>query len=82
MYVSGGLEILFAGLLVPLRTRQLAGNLLSLLTVLVTPANIHMRMNPDLLPDVGPLFLSLRLVLQIILLIVIWWSTRAERWRS
>lgn len=82
VYVSGVLEVLFAGLLIPPRTRQLAGNLLILLTVLVTPANIHMWMNPDLFPDVGPLFLSLRLVLQVILLIVIWWSTRAVRWRS
>ncbi len=81
VYVSGVLEVLFAGMLLPPSTRQLAGNLLILLTLAVTPANVHMWMNPDLFPEVGPLFLSLRLVVQVILLFVIWWSTRDVRWQ-
>ncbi len=80
VYLSGLLEILFAGMLLPPATRQLAGNLLIALTLAVTPANIHMWMNPDQFPEVDPMFLSLRLVIQVLLLGVIWWSTRSARW--
>ena len=80
VYLSGALEILFAAMLIPPRTRQLAGNLLIALTLAVTPANIHMWLNPELFPEVEPLFLSLRLVVQVILIGVIWWSTRNLRW--
>jgi uncharacterized membrane protein len=76
VYLSGVFEVVFAAMLVLPKTRQLAGNLLIALTIAVTPANIHMRLNPDLFPDVEPLFLSLRLVVQVILLFVIWGSTR------
>jgi uncharacterized membrane protein len=76
VYVSGVFEILFAiGILIP-ATREWAGNLLILLTLAVTPANVHMWLHPDLFPDVSPTFLSIRLVVQILLLALIWWSTR------
>lgn len=80
VYFSGALEIVFAAMLIPPASRELAGNLLIALTLAVTPANLHMWMNPQLFPDVEPLFLSLRLVVQVILLAVIWWSTRNARW--
>ena len=76
VYISGVLEVLFAAMLLLPKTRTLAGNLLIALTLAVTPANLHMWMNPHLFPDVEPLFLSIRLVVQVILLFVIWWSTR------
>ena len=82
VYLSGALEVLFAAMLLFAVTRQLAGNLLIALTLAVTPANIHMWLNPDLFPEVEPLFLSIRLVVQVILLFLIWWSTRNARWRS
>lgn len=76
VYISGVFEILGAiGILVP-ALRQWAGNGLLLLVVLVSPANIHMWMNPDLFPDVSPVFLSARLVVQVLLLLLIWWCTR------
>ena len=76
VYISGLLEILGAlGVLLPV-TRQLAGNCLLVLTIAVTPANIHMWMNPELFPDVPEIFLSIRLVIQILLLVCIWYSTR------
>ena len=79
VYVSGVFEILFAiGILIP-ATREWAGNLLILLTLAVTPANIHMWLHPDLFPDVSPTFLSIRLVVQVLLLVLIWWSTRMPR---
>ncbi len=80
VYFSGALEIVFAIMLIPPATRELAGNLLIALTLAVTPANVHMWMNPQLYPDVEPFFLSLRLVIQVFLLFVIWWSTRNTRW--
>jgi uncharacterized membrane protein len=79
VYLSGVFEVVFAAMLVLPKTRQLAGNLLIALTIAVTTANIHMWLNPDLFPDVEPLLLSVRLVVQIVLLFVIWWSTRNAR---
>ena len=77
VYISGVFEILGAlGILLP-RWRQLAGNCLILLVLAVTPANVHMWLNPELFPDVPEILLSVRLVIQVVLLWVIWWSTRA-----
>ena len=79
VYISGVFEILGAiGILLP-ATRQLAGNCLILLTLAVTPANVHMWMNPELFPDVPEAFLSIRLVVQVLLIVCIWWSTRTPR---
>ena len=80
VYLSGALEVLFAAMLIPPATRQLAGNLLIALTIAVTPANIHMFMNPEQFPDVPESFLSIRLVVQVLLLMLIWWCTRDARW--
>ena len=52
VYVSGALEVVFALMLLPPAIRQIAGNLLIALTLAVTPANIHMWLNPDLFPDI------------------------------
>lgn len=79
VYVSGILEILGAiGILIP-AFRQLAGNSLLLLVVCVSPANIHMWLNPELFPDVSEVFLSIRLVVQVALLMLIWWCTRTPQ---
>ena len=76
VYISGVFEILGAlGLLLP-RWRRWAGNGLFVLTLVVSPANIHMWLNPELFPDVSETFLTLRLVVQVGLLACIWWSTR------
>ncbi|XOV82888.1 MAG: hypothetical protein ACFHXK_18775 [bacterium] len=80
VYLSGALEILFAAMLLFRKTRAWAGNLLILLTLAVTPANVHMWLNPEQFPDVEPVFLSLRLVVQVVLLVIIWWSTREKLW--
>ncbi|MFT4613823.1 MAG: putative membrane protein, partial [Bacteroidia bacterium] len=60
-------------------TRQWAGNGLILLVLCVTPANVYMWMNPELFSDVPPVALSVRLVIQVILLWLIWWSTRQPK---
>jgi uncharacterized membrane protein len=76
VYISGVFEILGAiGILIP-RTRLWAGYGLFALTIAVTPVNIHMWLNPELFPDVTEVFLSIRLVVQVLLLACIWWSTQ------
>lgn len=76
VYVSGVFELLgAAGLLLP-ATRRLAGWGLMLLVCAVTPANIHMWLHPELFPDFPAWALSARLVIQILLLVCIWWSTK------
>ena len=79
VWISGGFEILGGlGLLFP-KPRLLAGYGLIALTIAVTPANIHMAMNPDLFPDAEPALLYLRLVLQVVLLWLIWFSFSSRR---
>ncbi len=79
VYISGVFEIAGAiGILLP-QTRRLAGLGLFVLTICVTPANIYMWQNPELYPDVPEAFLSIRLVVQCILLAVIWFSTRSKQ---
>lgn len=78
VYVSGVCEIAFAlGIVYP-PTRQWSGNLLILLTIAVTPANVYMWQHPDLFPSVSPAFLSGRLVVQVLLIALIAWSTRRD----
>lgn len=76
VYVSGVFEIGLALLVLHPRTRSLAGWGLITLTIAVTPANVHMYLNPELFPEVEAVFLSIRLVVQVLLLALIWWSTR------
>ena len=79
VYVSGVFEIAGAiGILIP-RLRPVAGLGLFILTLCVTPANIHMWLNPELFPDVPEAFLSIRLVVQVVLLAIIWFSTRTPK---
>ena len=79
VWLSGGFEILGAVGLLLNRTRLLAGYGLIALTIAVTPANIHMAMNPDLFPEVPEMLLYLRLLLQVLLLWLIWFSFSKER---
>lgn len=79
VWISGAFEILGAiGLLVP-KTRVMAGYGLIALTIAVTPANIHMAMNPDLFPDAAVGMLYGRLVAQLFLLWLIWFSFGGPR---
>jgi len=78
VYVSGAIEILLAVLLFVKRIRPLVGWGIIALTIAVTPANVHMWLNPHLFPEVSPTLLSVRLVIQLFLIALIWWVTREE----
>ena len=79
VYVSGVFELLGAvGIWIP-RWRQWSGNGLIALTICVTPANVYMWMNPQLFPNISETALGVRLIVQVLLIACIWWSTRAPR---
>jgi len=74
--VSGVFELLGAAGILLERTRSAAGWGLVLLTICVTPANIFMWQHAADYPAIPPLALALRLPVQLLLLLCIWWSTR------
>lgn len=75
VYVSGLFELVGALALLRLKLRRAAGIGLLMLTIAVTPANVYMALNPQLFPAVPEALLWLRLVVQVVLLWTIWWST-------
>lgn len=75
VYISGIFELLGAGALCLRDLRRRAGIGLTVLTVVVTPANIYMWKNPDLFPAIPEVLLGWRLVFQIVLVVIILWST-------
>ena len=78
VYISGAAEILGGvGLLVP-ALRPWAGLWLVALLVAVFPANVYMAVAPERAGfGVAPLWLWLRLPLQPLLIVWVWWAARA-----
>ena len=74
--LSGVIELLLAFSLFSARLRPWTGYALMALICVVSLCNIHMSMNPHLFPEVPEWALTLRLVLQLGLLYLVWWSTR------
>lgn len=67
--IIGAIGILFA------RTRRLAGCGLMLLLIAIFPANIHMALNAVNFPHYSATYLYLRLPVQLIFIIWIYWAT-------
>lgn len=76
VYASGVVEIGLALTLIKQAYRPYAGWGLIAVTIAVTPANIHMYMNPEQFPDATQDAYLIRLIIQVFLLLLIWWSTR------
>ena len=78
MLVTGAIELALAVLIVPRKTRRLAGLLLAAYCLAVLPANVQMAL--DRTPVAGTLFpdwaLWLRVALQFPLIALIVWATR------
>lgn len=78
VYVSGVFELLGAFGILLSATRRLAGLGLFVLTLCVTPANVHMWLHPAQFPELPAWTYSVRLVIQVLLLACIWWSTQPK----
>lgn len=79
VYLSGIFEILLGiALLVPKYTRRAAFGLIALL-IAVFPANIHMALNTELFPEHSAAALYLRLPVQLVLIALAFWFTRANK---
>lgn len=76
--VSGFFELAGAAGLLFYQSRQLAGIGLILLTIAVTPANIYMWTHADRFPHIPEPVLAARLIVQVLLIGLIWWSTRSD----
>ncbi len=77
VYLSGFFEVfLGVALLIKRSTRLAAWGLIALL-VAVYPANVHMALNPELYPQYKPALLWLRLPIQVVLMVWVYWYTRA-----
>ncbi len=75
IYVSGFLEILFGAMLLLIQTQRLAGwGLIALLTA-VFPANIHMALHPEIVPNIPAWVGWARLPLQAVLIFWVWKAT-------
>ncbi len=68
--IAGGIAVLFP------RVRSIAGWGLILLLVAIFPANIHMALNPERFPSIGPAALYARLPFQILFIAWAYWATR------
>jgi len=80
--VSGVLEIVGGvGVLVP-GLRQRVGWGLAALLVGVFPANLHVALNPELLPGLSAAALWTRLPVQLLLIAWCLWATRVEQMRA
>ncbi len=76
VWISGAIELILAACLLVPRWRPATGWALIVLICAVSLANIHMWLNPELFPQIPEWALTLRLVLQVGLLWLVWWSTR------
>ena len=76
VYISGVCEIALGVLLaIPACSRQAAWGLIALL-IAVFPANVYAAMNPQVMPEVSPTGLLIRLPFQILFIAWAWWYTR------
>lgn len=78
VYLSGVFEIILGAMLLIPQTQRIAAWGLILLLIAVFPANIYMAMNPEKFPDLTPMLLYLRLVIQFILIAWAYWFTLGE----
>lgn len=76
VYLSGVFEIVLGVLLLISRFTVLAAWGLIALLIAIFPANIHLAMNPQIIPEVSPTMHLLRLPLQAVLITWAWWFTK------
>ena len=79
VYVSGVFELALGLALLFRRSERFAAWGMIALIVAVTPANLHMALNPELFPDYNPAALWVRMPLQGVLIAWAFWYTRPRR---
>ena len=79
VYVTGFFEVAGAVGLLGSTVRKAAGRGLFFLTIAVTPANVYMWLHPQLFPRIPEVLLGLRLVVQVMLLVLIWYATNSPQ---
>lgn len=72
IYVSGVFEILFGALILPSKTRKLAGWGLIAVLIAVFPANIYLAMHPELFPNISTWAAWARLPFQALFIFWVW----------
>lgn len=82
VYISGAFELSGAIGLWVKGARSLAGYGLMALAIVVTPANIYMYQRADLFPYIPEWLLLVRLPVQALLIWLIWWCSRPEKYSS
>lgn len=82
VYVSGFFEVVLGAALLFKRSTRLAAWGLIALLVAVYPANIHMALNPDLYHEYSQTALWVRLPLQGVLMVWVYWYTRRDTEKS
>lgn len=70
--ISGFFEILFGVLVLPVKTRKLAGWGLIALLIAVFPANIHLALHSEIFPGVPPWLSWARLPFQAVFIFWVW----------
>lgn len=76
IYLSGVAELIGAFALLSPRTRAAAGIWLLLVIAAVTPVHIYMLQYPERFPQFPLFVLWLRILIQLLLMACVWWSTR------
>ena len=78
-YISGILEIIGAIALLFSKTRRIAGYGLILILIMIFPVNIHMALYPENFPNCIPYIIYLRLTLNIILILWVYWAALRKK---
>ena len=79
VYLSGLFEIALGALLLVPATTQLAAWGLIALLIAVFPANIYLYQHQEIMPNASPTVHLLRLPLQGVLIVWVWWYTRGGK---
>ena len=77
--LSGAAEIALGALVLWEKTRRLSAWGLILLLIAVFPANLHLAFHPEIFPNIPPVFLWVRLPIQLVFILWAYLFTRKHK---